>query len=108
MPFIIFLFRHKVIFPMSSVGSMSSLDSKESLEDKTRDQSEMDIVQDHFSDTSITSVEDVQEAIMGVRRTILETEVSTQSRRDLVHKLIRLRIKLQDLEDKKYFQVRIN
>ena len=87
---------------------MSSLDSKESLEDKTRDQSEMDIVQDHFSDTSITSVEDVQEAIMGVRRTILETEVSTQSRRDLVHKLIRLRIKLQDLEDKKYFQVRIN
>lgn len=89
---------------MSSVGSMSSLDSKESLEDKTLDQSEMDIVQDHFSDTSITSVEDVQEAIMGVRRTILETEVSTQSRRDLVHKLIRLRIKLQDLEDKKYFQ----
>jgi len=100
---------------MSSAGSSLSLDSKESLEgldENTKRHSwtsgsfgqtseqEIDVVLDHFSDTSITSMEDVQEAILGVRRTILETEVSTQSRRDLVHKLIRLRIKLQDLEDK--------
>ena len=55
--------------------------------------------------TSSLELEDVQEAINGIRKTILETDVSSQARKDLVHKLIRLRIKKEDLENRKDFQV---
>ena len=57
--------------------------------------------------TSISSLEleDIQEVINGVKKTILETDVSSQARKDLVHKLIRLRIKKEDLENRKYFQL---
>jgi len=83
---------------MSSVGSFESDSGEEFSED-------FDVLnQDHFSHTSI-ELEDIQEAIQGVKRTILETEVSSQARKDLVHKLIRLRIKKEDLENKKYFQL---
>ena len=55
--------------------------------------------------TSSLELEDVQEVINGIRKTILETDVSSQARKDLVHKLIRLRIKKEDLENRKDFQV---
>ena len=55
--------------------------------------------------TSSLELEDIQEAINSVKKTILETDVSSQARRDLVHKLIRLRIKKEDLENRKYLQV---
>jgi len=55
--------------------------------------------------TSSLELEDVQEAINGIRKTILETDVSSQARKDLVHKLIRLRIKKEDLENRKDFQL---
>ena len=59
--------------------------------------------------TSISSLEleDIQEVINGVKKTILETDVSSQARKDLVHRLIRLRIKKEDLENRKYFQVKL-
>ena len=86
---------------MSSVGSFES-----SEEDRSED---FDVLhnQDLLSSASSSSLEleDIQEAISGVKRTILETEVSSQARRDLVHKLIRLRIKREDLETRKLFQV---
>ena len=82
---------------MSSVGSYES-----SGEDFSEDYEVLN--QESFSNTSI-DFEDIQEAILGVKRTILETEVSSQARKDLVHKLIRLRIKKEDLENRKYFQV---
>eukprot|EP00092_Neocalanus_flemingeri_P038212 GFUD01041593.1.p1 GENE.GFUD01041593.1~~GFUD01041593.1.p1 ORF type:complete len:419 (+),score=138.92 GFUD01041593.1:400-1656(+) len=82
---------------MSSVGSFES-----SGEEFSEDFEVLN--QDHFSNSSI-ELEDIQEAIQGVKRTILETEVSSQARKDLVHKLIRLRIKREDLENRKYFQV---
>ena len=86
---------------MSSVGSYES-----SEEDRSED---FDVFhsQDLLSSTSSSSLEleDIQEAINGVKRTILETEVSSQARKDLVHKLIRLRIKREDLETRKLFQV---
>ena len=86
---------------MSSVGSFES-----SEEDISED---FDVLhnQDLLSSTSSSSLEleDIQEAINGVKRTILETEVSSQARKDLVHKLIRLRIKKEDLETRKLFQV---
>ena len=78
---------------MSSIGSFES-----SEEDRSED---YDVFhQDLISSTSSSSLEleDIQEAINGVKRTILETEVSSQARKDLVHKLIRLRIKREDLE----------
>jgi len=84
---------------MSSVGSFESSGGEEEYS------GDFEVLnQDHFSNTSI-ELEDIQEAILGVKRTILETEVSSQARKDLVHKLIRLRIKKEDLENRKYLQV---
>jgi len=84
---------------MSSVGSFESSGGEEEFSE------DFEVLnQDQFSNTSI-ELEDIQEAILGVKRTILETEVSSQARRDLVHKLIRLRIKKEDFENRKYFQV---
>jgi len=84
---------------MSSVGSFESSGGEEEYSE------DFEVLnQDHFSNTSI-ELEDIQEAILGVKRTILETEVSSQARKDLVHKLIRLRIKKEDLENRKYLQV---
>jgi len=83
---------------MSSVGSFESSGEEDYSED-------FEVLnQESFSNTSI-DYEDIQEAIQGVKRTILETEVSSQARKDLVHKLIRLRIKKEDLENRKYFQL---
>ena len=83
---------------------MSSVCSYESSEE---DSSEDLNVIHRFDQVSTSSleIEDVQEAINGVKRTILETDVSSQSRKDLVHKLIRLRIKKEDLENRKHFEV---
>jgi len=51
----------------------------------------------HFSSScSSLELEDIQEAIEGVRRTILETEERSDARKELVHRLIRLRIKRED------------
>jgi len=84
---------------MSSVGSFESSGGEEEFSE------DFEVLnQDQFSNTSI-ELEDIQEAILGVKRTILETEVSSQARRDLVHKLIRLRIKKEDFENRKYFQL---
>ena len=83
---------------MSSVGSFGSSGEEDFSED-------FEVLnQESVSNTSI-DFEDIQEAIQGVKRTILETEVSSQARKDLVHKLIRLRIKKEDLENRKFFQV---
>jgi len=82
---------------MSSVGSYES-----NGEDFSEDFEVLN--QESFSNTSI-DLEDIQEAILGVKRTILETEVSSQARKDLVHKLIRLRIKKEDLQNRRYFQL---
>ena len=82
---------------MSSVGSYESSedDRSEDLEPLSQD----------LSSTSSLELEDIQEAINGVKRTIMETEVSSEARRELVHKLIRLRIKREYLEEKKLLQV---
>ena len=86
---------------MSSVCSFASSEDDDTSED-------IDILhnsQDQLSSGSL-ELEDIQEAINGVKRTILETDVSSQARKDLVHKLIRLRIKKEDLENRKFFLVR--
>ena len=85
---------------------MSSVCSFESSEE---DASEDFDVLNTNDQTSISSLEleDIQEVINGVKKTILETDVSSQARKDLVHKLIRLRIKKEDLENRKYFQVHL-
>merc|ERR1711892_1529580 len=68
-------------------GNMSSVGSYESSgEDFSEDYEVLN--QESFSNTSI-DFEDIKEAILGVKGTILETEVSSQARKDLVHKLIR-------------------
>ena len=82
---------------MSSIGSYDS-----SGEDLSED---FEVLNHESSSNKSLEIEDIQEAIQGVKRTILETEVSSQARKDLVHKLIRLRIKKEDLENRKYFQV---
>lgn len=83
---------------MSSVGSYDSSTGEENSEDYVIiNQS------DHFS-TSSLELEDIQEAILGVKRTILETEEESQARKDLVHKLIRLRIRREDLENKQFLK----
>jgi len=81
---------------------MSSVGSFESSEDRSEDSV---LHQQDLLSTSSLELEDIQEAINGVKRTILETEVSSQARKDLVHKLIRLRIKKEDVENRKLFQV---
>ena len=85
---------------------MSSVCSFESSEE---DASEDFDVLNTNDQTSISSLEleDIQEVINGVKKTILETDVSSQARKDLVHRLIRLRIKKEDLENRKYFQVKL-
>ena len=85
---------------------MSSVCSYESSEEDSSE--DLNIIHrfDQVS-TSSLEIEDVQEAINGVKRTILETDVSSQSRKDLVHKLIRLRIKKEDLENRKHFEVSV-
>lgn len=85
------------ILSSCSVGSFSSGSSEE-------DRSEEYIInEDHSSTCSSLELEDIQEAILGVRRTILETEEASEARKELVHKLIRLRIKKEDLENRHYF-----
>jgi len=84
---------------MSSVSSYDETSEEEDLSE-----SFVVLNQDSVSESSI-EIEDVLEAIQSVRRTILETEVSSQARKDLVHKLIRLRIKKEDLETRKSLQV---
>ena len=82
---------------MSSVGSYQSSEE---------DRSEHSVVlsQDLLSNVSL-ELEDILEAISGVKRTILETEESSEARRELVHKLIRLRIKKEYLEERKMEEV---
>ncbi len=87
-------------------NKMSSVCSFESSEEDSSE--DLNVIHrfDQVSSSSL-EIEDVQEAINGVKRTILETDVSSQSRKDLVHKLIRLRIKKEDLENRKHFEVRV-
>ena len=47
---------------------------------------------------------DLEAAILSVKSLLLETEVESEQRRDLVHKLIRLRIRAEDMENKKLQQ----
>ena len=83
---------------------MSSVCSYESSEEESSEDFNVLSSLDQLS-TSSLELEDIQEAINSVKKTILETDVSSQARRDLVHKLIRLRIKKEDLENRKYLQV---
>ena len=83
---------------------MSSLCSYNSSEDDTSEDLDLLHSTDQLSTGSL-ELEDIQEAITSVKRTILETDVSSQARKDLVHKLIRLRIKKDDLENRKHLQV---
>ena len=83
---------------------MSSVCSNESSEEDGSEDFNVICRFDQVS-TSSLELEDVQEAITGIKKTILETDVSRQARKDLVHKLIRLRIKKEDLENRKDFQV---
>jgi len=82
-------------------GSTGSLDSSGSCSSTNED---CVINEDHFSSScSSLELEDIQEAIEGVRRTILETEERSDARKELVHRLIRLRIKREDLEHRRFF-----
>ena len=83
---------------------MSSVCSYESSEEESSEDFNVLSSLDQLS-TSSLELEDIQEAINSVKKTILETDVSSQARRDLVHKLFRLRIKKEDLENRKYLQV---
>jgi len=83
---------------MSSVGSFESSDGEDISEDFVY------INQSDVSSFGSLELEDIQEAILGVKKTILETEVESDARKDLVHKLIRLRIKKEDLENKLFLQ----
>ena len=83
---------------------MSSVCSNESSEEDGSEDFNIICRFDQVS-TSSLELEDVQEAITGIKKTILETDVSSQARKDLVHKLIRLRIKKEDLENRRDFQV---
>lgn len=74
------------------------------MDDSREDRNSEVTTPDKLSSGSLSSMEDIQEAIVGLKRTILETEVSSDLRRDVVHKLIRLRIKEQDLENRKFYQ----
>eukprot|EP00088_Acartia_fossae_P003305 TRINITY_DN11380_c1_g1_i7.p1 TRINITY_DN11380_c1_g1~~TRINITY_DN11380_c1_g1_i7.p1 ORF type:complete len:422 (-),score=39.57 TRINITY_DN11380_c1_g1_i7:16-1281(-) len=88
---------------MSSVGSvgafsLGSAGSTERLESDENDNWDL------LSSTSYTSLSEIQEQISAVRRTILETEVNTDQRKAIVHKLIKLKIKEQDLENRRFYQ----
>jgi len=83
---------------------MSSICSFESSEDDNSEDYDVLNTNDQLSNCSL-ELEDIQEAINSVKRTILETDVSSQARKDLVHKLIRLRLKREDFESRKHFQV---
>ena len=92
-------FSERIVKVMSSVGSYES-----SEDDRSEHSHSVAFSQDLLS-TSSLELEDIQEAISGVKRTILETEVSSQARRELVEKLIRLRIKKECLEERKMLEV---
>ena len=83
---------------------MSSICSFESSEDDNSEDYDVLNSNDQLSNCSL-ELEDIQEAINTTKRTILETDVSSQARKDLVHKLIRLRLKREDFESRKHFQV---
>lgn len=85
---------------VSGSTSTGSLGSGSSEEDRSE---EYIFNEDHFSSCSSLELEDIQEAILGITRTILETEQQTEERKELVHKLIRLRIKKEDLDNRRYF-----
>jgi len=88
---------------MSSVDSLGSTGSLEDTsEDRLGDSSGSSW--DKFSTCSVASLEDIQEAIVGIKKIVLETEVNSDQRKEIVHRLIRLRIKEQDLQNRKYYQ----
>jgi len=98
--------KRKTFVKMSSVGSVGSfsLESGCSNDERSPLESDENEIWDILSSASASSLEDIKEAINAVRKTILETEVNTEQRKTMVHKLIKLKIKEQDLLNRQYFQ----
>lgn len=81
----------------SSVQSFPNFD----LADDSESMESMDMRNDYFKTASaLNSIEDVQEAIEVCKNNIMETTENTDSRRDMVDKLIRLRIRYEDLKER--------
>ena len=59
----------------------------------------------YYREDELLILYNFQEAISAVRKSIIETDVNTDQRKAIVHKLIKLKIKEQDLENRKFFQV---
>jgi len=51
------------------------------------------------NDASLTTVEDLMDAIEHVKSLVLETEAISPERQKLVRRLVELRLKLQDIKD---------
>jgi len=86
---------------LASLASSGDSSEASSLQDSSEGLARLD--RQLSSSCSSLELEDIQEAIEGVRRTILQTEERTEARKELVHRLIRLRIRREDLEHRQYF-----
>lgn len=86
----------------ASPGSIGSLASAGSSSGEETSEEYIINSSDQLSCSSL-ELEDIQEAIVGVRRTILETEERSEARKELVHRLIRLRIRAEDLRHRHTF-----
>ena len=77
-----------------------SLKSSDSSEDMAWDTTVFDV---DLKSPNLKSIEEVAEAIESVRKAILETEENTESRKELVLKLIKLRICHEDLKEREHW-----
>ena len=88
----------------SSEGNWSGPPSASAVDqpNSSEDDEDMDMRVDHFSDRgkSFNSLRDVSEAIEACKKGIYDTVESTDERKELVHKLIKLRIRYHDLRER--------
>lgn len=64
------------------------------------DDSELILDMRHYEDSSLNSIEDVNAAIEACKKAVMETEENSKERKDLVHKVIRLRIHQYALQER--------
>ena len=61
----------------------------------------LDVQADHFADLSLDSLDDVAAAMDACRTSATKTNASSEQRKEIVRKLIKLRIRYQDLKERK-------
>lgn len=89
---------------MSLTSTIGSPDSWTVEDFRENDPTISDSPSSDKTSSSLHSIQDVQEAIASIKQCVLDTEVNSEERKTIVHKLIKLRIKEQDLENRKYYQ----